>query len=779
MARYHSRYRGERDVTGFPNPLVPNSEKGYDYIMAYAKAAWNESKLQCPGIFYFNANRYYELQDYAMGTQSITKLKPQMGVEEGDDKSYLNINFRPLAMLSEMRSNALNKLNKVSYNIDVDNLNPLAKAEKSEWYAKQLAKIKIREALTTVMAGKQQVPGLQQDPLEAEDEDELNIMDKYTYRSKRAADMKKLLKFINNNNKMDVNRSLIKKDWYDFGVAGVIDDVDSNGNVIWRRVNPMMVISSQCKEKDFSDAAYIGEVTQYTISALKQLAQSQFSEDQYADIARKTNGINYSQELVGYPPPNYSYPYDNKFINVLDLRFFTTWEKEDRAYLEADPKRRYNPEIPDKYSSSAEDHNYERETFQTVMRTKWIVGTDYMFDYGMDTNIKRSKKSLQNAKLPYHFLALDFNNMQASSRVDKAVTIEDQICLLWLKLQNEISRTVPSGWYLDMDALENAILGGKGGDALTKDEIIEMFVQTGIVVGRSKDYAGRPGNPLPVTSLKNGLSPDVVTYFNLINMNIKMMRQVMGVSDQMDGSSRADRTNSQGVEMMFEASENNLQDIIDAEKNLLERLCNDLIIRAQDVLKHKKIEGYVKSIGDNTVEFISADSTLSYELFGVTIKNKPNDQAKIRLEQMINDAYSKQELDASDIPILEQMDDLNTAYVYFAYKKKKYIEQQRKVAMEKIQMEIQLKNAEIAAQTQGKVAEINAQNEGKFKILQMQKQFDLQIQDKKYQYEMQLHGARNQTDLSKKGIDADTKKQVQQMKHASEMIQQPQQMQPA
>jgi len=81
-------------------------------------------------------------------------------------------------------------------------------------------------------------------------------------------------------------REKLKEDLFDYGVAGYKEYIDSNGAIKARTINPRNILINHCKNKDFSDAAYVGEIIEMSISDLKQMAGDTFSASEYEDIAK-------------------------------------------------------------------------------------------------------------------------------------------------------------------------------------------------------------------------------------------------------------------------------------------------------------------------------------------------------------------------------------------------------------------------------------------------------------------------------------------------------------
>ena len=102
---------------GYPSHLIPNAEKGRNWILKYCKAAYKEYSAQTGKIFYGNRFNYATIRDYAMGTQSISKYKKMLDVSESANDSWLNIDWSVLPIVPRFRRLALSKVTKRSYNV--------------------------------------------------------------------------------------------------------------------------------------------------------------------------------------------------------------------------------------------------------------------------------------------------------------------------------------------------------------------------------------------------------------------------------------------------------------------------------------------------------------------------------------------------------------------------------------------------------------------------------------------------------------------------------------
>ena len=110
-----------------------------------------------------------------------------------------------------------------------------------------------------------------------------------------------------------------------------------------------------------------------------------------------------------------------------------------------------------------------------------------------------------SVKINYQVVAPRMYQGRIESVVSRITGFADMIQLTHLKLQQVMSRMVPDGVYLDVDGLAEVDLGN--GTNYNPQEALNMFFQTGSVIGRSFTYEG-DGNPgkVPIQQINNGVN---------------------------------------------------------------------------------------------------------------------------------------------------------------------------------------------------------------------------------------------------------------------------------
>jgi hypothetical protein len=747
----------------FPSHLISPADKGKDWIMQYCKAAWDSFETDNPrNIFYHARYRYEVIKSYALGNQSISKYRPLLGVDEESKEDWLAIDWSVIPIVPKFRRIALGKLNKIGYNITATPIDALANDEVEDYFAGVKAKLLMREQAMKVDPSLLEDPILQLEQGEAKDIEELEIQMNYTFKHNMAIEAEQAITLVLEQNQVEKLREQIKEDIFDYGVGGYKEYIDSNGAIKIRNINPRNIIINQCKNKDFSDAQYVGEVIEMTIADLKQMAGNQFTEEEYEDIARNVIGRWGNPKEWPTSLSVYNKGYDKFRLRLLDMEFFSVNEmvfeqRIDRRGNKIYARARYE-------DRNKRKDKFERVAYKVVYKGKWILGTNYIFDYGLATNMKRAKSSLMDTTMSYHIYAPEFWDMRAYGIMEQLIPIADAIQIAWYRLQNAINQARPKGIMIELGALEDIPLGA-GGKKMTPMKVIDLYNKTGTLVYRKADQQGRMTNYKPIEELENGLGRDVMTYYQIIQNHIQMLRDITGMNEMTDGSTPDPRTLTTVAKLAYEGTNNALAHIIGGEKKLLESLSNAIVLRIQDVAEVGGVKGYVRSLGSNTMKFFQTSPNLALYEFGIFIEDKPTDDQRAMLLQQVQAGQAGGMLDIEDAIVIQNTDNLKVAQQILAYKIKKRREQAQQDAMQQQQMngQIQMQSAQAAEQAKQQTLQLEAQV--KSQLIQVEKEMDAKLLEMKYQYELMLEELRQTGKIKSKKIENRGKKSVQKIKN--------------
>jgi hypothetical protein len=750
----------EQMPSGFPSHLEDSNNKGKAWISQYIKAAWNDFTKYYPNQLYNGRESYHETKMYMLGKQSTNKYRKLLSPRDAanGDSSWININWDILPIIPKFRRIAIATLSKADFSINIDAIDPIAQDDKVNFYSQNAARITLRQEFEKQGLDKDMIPP---PDVDVESIKELDMYMEYSYKHRMATEMEQALEVVNTQNNFDQIVDRLIEDTHDYGICCTKDFFDAAGTIRTRRVNPSNMIMSYSTSPTFEDVQYIGEVIEMTIADLKDIAGSQISEMDYEKIANKYVGKIGNPAVLKDVNNDYERNYDGFRVKVLDLEFFST----NSMILEERLNSKGNTVVgrASKVKKNRTDKKYSKTDYKVVYQGKWVVDTDIFFDCELQTNMKRAKNSMTDAVLSYHVAAPDIYQMSTYSIGQQMKPIADQIQIAWYKLQNVILRARPRGIMIELGALENVPLG-RGGQALKPMEIIDLYNQTGNLVYRRLDDQGQASNYKPIEELDNGIGNEATQYFNIINQNIQLLREIIGFNEITDGSTPDPRTLNGVAKYAAESTNNSLDFIKRAVRGLIERLSYSLMIRVQDSAQYGNIKGYVRSIGGSSVEFFKLDPNVSAYELGLTVTSKPTEFEKEKLARRVEQAIQSNQITLADAMMIERLDNMKYAELMLAYRIKKNQEDVQKRSLEAQEMNAKVQQESALVAEQAKQQTIQVETQAKLMVLQKEKELDMQIMLAKLNQEAQIQQMIAEKKVDAARIEASSREYIAEMK---------------
>jgi hypothetical protein len=354
--------------------------------------------------------------------------------------------------------------------------------------------------------------------------------------------------------------------------------------------------------------------------------------------------------------------------------------------------------------------------------------------------------------LSYHLFSPDFHNMKPLGIMEQLLPIADQIQISWYRLQNTINQARPKGIMIELGALEDIPLGS-GGQQMKPMDVIDLFNKTGTLVYRKNDIGGKATNYKPIEELENGLGRDAMTYYQVIQNNIEMIRQITGLNEFTDGSTPDARSLTTTAKLAAQATNNALAHIEQGERYLLENLASSVIIRLQDSVKKNPIQGYVRSLGNKSMEFFKLSPSVGKHEFGVKIEDRPTEEQKQRLMQILQGSVAQGQVDFEDAVYIEQITNLKQAQQVLAYRMKKKREEAQANAERQQQMNGQIQQQSAQAAEQSKQQTLQMEMEMKMQMEKMKAELASKLQKEKYEYELEIEGIRQASNIERNAMD--------------------------
>jgi len=743
----------------YPDSAIDPAKKGADYCLAYAKAAFYDWQYSYPkGVLYNNNGDYEKFRMYALGKQVISQYKKQLGVDQQTDETWLSVDWTVRPIVSRYRDRALSRLMKQVMGIVATPVDSLAKGELDQYYASMKAKLAVRQLM------QQQNPEMANHPLislqsgEPMDVEELEMRIMMGEQFMRSEDAENAIELGFYENDYIQWRKSIYEDLFDYGIAGYKEWLGDDNKAKFRRANVECVITNLCRKGDFTDMVHAGEVIDVSLNDLALIKNEdgtpRFSEEELQEFAGSLAGKWGNPNIYGRVVGMYR-PYDKFKCKVLDLEFesyddynykMVVNEAGQLNFRRADYKR--GKDAKDKYT---------RKRVKSIYKVKWIVGTDHVYDFGLAYDQKRSndpKKKAQTS-LSYKFYAFNFYEMRAQGVMERLIPYLDDYQLTIYKIQNWKNRAVPSGWWIDLDALENIALN-KGGKNMTPREVLQMFFDTGVLLGRSKGEDGNPMGPnwKPVIPITNSAISELAGLYQDLLNTVQSIEATTGYNAITAGDPNP-KTLTPGYETANISTDDALYPLAAAENWLTCKLAEDVLCRQKQGLRKGDVEGvmpYKGALNSNALTFLKLDSELSARDHGIMLEEASTEQEKMWLMNIIQQDLANGLLDVSDAIFVINTHNVKQAQAILAYRVKKAKEQianQKQAELQTQGQQAQM-SAQIAAQSQMQMKVLESQTELQKKKMEMDT--ELQKETIRQQYALQIA---RETNLAKQSV-ADT-----------------------
>ncbi len=740
----------------YPDHNIPADKKGKDWCMQYAKAAYYDFTSAYPkGVFYNNGGNYENYRMYALGKQSNNQYKSILGVDMQTMNTQMVVDWSIRSVISGYRDKAISRLMKEDYSIICTPIDSESKSEADKYYAEIKTKLLMRDILEQQGSELINHPLVQLSPDEPMDIEELQIRMLNGEQFNRSMDAEMAIELGLYENNYKSFRRAIYEDLFDFGVAGYREWLGEDNKAKFERVNPECVVVSYAKDATFSDMVHVGPVIDVSLVDLAVLkdedGNAMFDDKELQEFASSIAGKfgNPAQMGIGRNV-GFVKPFDKFKCKVLDIYFYTYNEQTYTDRKDENGNLVFRMEVSGR--GELTNTRYKRKKIKYVYKCKWIIGTDKCYDWGMCYDQKRPVdiKKKASTRLPIQLVAYNFYEMKAQGFMERLIPYIDDYELTILRIQNWKNRAVPSGWWINLDMMEN-IAKNKGGSNMTTKELLQMFFDSGIITGRSLDDAGNPipGNIQPVIPMQNSIMTELVGLFQDLQNTVFQIEKMTGYNDITSGNPNP-KTLVPGYELANQSTNDALYPLAFAEESLSLRLAEDIYCRMQQGVKKGKITGYapyVSALGSNTLRFIELDEGKLLRDMGIMLEKRTTEQDRNMIFQWVQADIQNGFLDTSDAIAVIYTHNAKQAISILAYRVKKAKQEAQKNELQKIQA-----NNQGQMQTAAQVAQLTAQQkqmdyEHELNKLQIESQKEIAITQIKVESQERIALGQNQAKL--------------------------------
>lgn len=766
--------------SSFPSQVVPDSVKASEeYGLQVSRAIeqeWFDQGRTTQNRYSSNWNNFHQLRLYARGEQSVQKYKDELSIN--GDLSYLNIDWKPVPVVSKFVDIVVNGTSQKTYDIKAYAQDPESLKARTA-YAQSILRDMYSQDLVNKakeLTGKDfNASPLPQDQL-PETKEELDLHMQLSYKQSIEIAEEEAINNVLAANKWDLTRRRLNYDLTVLGISCVKTNFNTSEGIQIEYVDPAYLVYSYTEDPNFEDIYYVGEVKAVTIPELKKQFPH-LSEEELYKIQQMPGNRQY---ITGWGN------YDENTVQVLYFEY-KTYMNQVFKIKQGENGLEKAIEKTDDFNPPPND-NFERvsRTIEVLYTGAKILGTDMMMEWKLSENMTRPYADTTKVEMNYVICAPRMYKGRIDSIVNRITGFADMIQLTHLKLQQVMSRIIPDGVFLDVDGLAEVDLGN--GTNYNPAEALNMYFQTGSIVGRSMSQdGGLNQGKVPIQELSSSSGQaKIAALIQTYQYYLQMIRDVTGLNEARDGS-MPDKDALVGIQKMAaNASNTATRHILQASMYLTLRTCENISLRIADCLDFpltaKVLEQSITTYNANTLKDIKS---LNLHDFGIYLELEPDEEEKAMLEQNIQVALQSGTIDLDDAIDIRQIKNLKLANQLLKLRKTKKQKMVQEQQMANINAQAQA-NQQTAQQTalfevqkqQALTQEtINVERaKANFAIekLQTEMQLKAQLLEQEFQYNMELAQLDSQTktqglQLAEDRKDARTKIQATQQ---SELINQ-------
>ena len=729
--------------SSFPNQVVSDEVKAsYDYGLQVSRAIEQEWFNQGRGNgnrYLNNWNSFHTLRLYARGEQSVQKYKDELSIN--GDLSYLNLDWKPIPVISKFVDIVVNGMSNKTYEISAFAQDPFSVKSRTDYAAaverdmltkKALVNLKENIGLDLSLTG-----DLDSLP---ESKEELDVHMQMTYKQNVEIAEEEVINNVLAFNKYDETKKRLAQDLTVIGIGAVKTSFNKSEGIVSDYVDPANMIYSYTEDPNFEDIYYVGEVKAISLAELKKqfplLSASELEkiQDMPGNSQYVTNWGNYDANTIQVLYFEYKTYSDQVFkIKKTEQGLEKTLEKSDA----------FNP---------PENDNFERvsRTIEVLYSGAKVLGTNTMLKWEMAKNMTRPTADTTKVMMNYCISAPRMYKGRIESIVSKITSFADMIQITHLKLQQVMSRIVPDGVFLDMDGLAEVDLGN--GTTYNPAEALNMYFQTGSVVGRSLTQDGELNRgKIPVQELSSSSGQaKIQSLIGTYQYYLQMIRDVTGLNEARDGSAPHKDSLVGLQKMAANASNIATKHVLDSLLYLTVRTCENISLKVADVIENPLTENALtNAISTFNTKTLEELMNLQLHDFGIYLELEPEEEEKALLEQNIQIALQTQAIQLSDAIDIRQIRNIKLANQFLKLRQTQKIKREQAQQQANIQAQAQA-NAEASekaamaevqkqqALTQEKVSIEQAKSQFEIQRMQTEAQIKRELMAEEFQYNIQL-----------------------------------------
>lgn len=527
-----------------------------EYGKAIAKDIWAKSNTGVGGYYYNRNARFFKNRNYANGRidiQAMFKDRFQFNSKE----NYINLNWNALQIVNRIISGLVGRWMARNEKIQVTAIDTLSVKQKQQEYENIEFLLYNREMIEKLQAesGVQLVP---QDQFIPADKEELNLWQAQFQRLPEEILYEMGCNdVLASNGWFDVLKEKMLHDSAEVGLVGTYTCMDSDGVIKVRWVKPEDAIYSYSEYPDFRDTTWRGEAPTIKVSELRKRYGKEFnpdnplalSEEELWKIAQTAKEFQFATNLT----------WTNTWYNSL-LRPYDEWNVRTLCFefksLDSEPytvtKTKTNGStyvekgLPKKVS---ENRKVIEDKSWNIYEGVYLPDSDRLVKWNIKKNMIRPQdpKEIGQAEFSYSFYMPQNYMMRNLGIPEKVEAAVDGMILACLKIQQDVSLSIPPGWVIDESAMQNIDYGlGDAGNSSVDNS--RLFRQTGTLWYKGLDAEGNRV-PVPINEIANtGFYNHIEAFIRTYQFWYQTLKDELGEDPNLVSSALQPRVTASNVE---------------------------------------------------------------------------------------------------------------------------------------------------------------------------------------------------------------------------------------
>ena len=260
--------------SSFPDQVVSDAEKAtWEYGLQVSRAIeqeWFNYGGSGSNRYATNWNNFHNLRLYARGEQSVQKYKDELAIN--GDLSYLNLDWKPVPILSKFSNIVANGITQKQYDLTSYAQDPESLKKRTDFAEDllfdMLTKNEQAEASQVIDINLSR-SNISPDNL-PESLEERDLHMQLSYKQAIEVAEEEAINTVLATNEFDLTKSRVNQDLVNIGIGVTKTSFNPAEGIVVDYVDPAYCVWSYTEDPHFEDIYYVGEVKSITIPELKK-----------------------------------------------------------------------------------------------------------------------------------------------------------------------------------------------------------------------------------------------------------------------------------------------------------------------------------------------------------------------------------------------------------------------------------------------------------------------------------------------------------------------------